>query len=74
MKEPTIKVRMNERWIPHFMSMLKYMEYCGKIGSSKEVGFYSDGDGDFNPEFDTDIEWEIKEPVRGKENVLYDAG
>ena len=31
MKEFTIKVKMQERWIPHFCSMLKYMQ---RLGSS----------------------------------------
>ena len=43
-----------------FMSMLKYMEMLGNNGSSRQVGIYSDGDGDFNPKFKTDIEWEAK--------------
>jgi len=75
MKEFTIKVKMQERWIPHFMSMLKYMESCGSWGCSREVGIYSDGDGDFRPKFEADIEWKEKEPVRDNDgNRLYDAG
>ena len=27
----------------------KYWEYLGKIGSSREVAFYCDGDGNFRP-------------------------
>jgi hypothetical protein len=75
MKKFTIEVEMNERWIPHFMSMLKYMEMLGNKGSSRQVGIYSDGDGDFNPKFKTDIEWEAKPPVLDHDgNRIYDAG
>jgi hypothetical protein len=75
MKEFTITVKMQERWIPHFMSMLKYMEHLGDVGSSRPVGIYSDGDGDFRPKFETDIEWAEKEPIiNDNGNRLYDAG
>lgn len=79
MKEETtdfnIKVTMKNRWIPHFCSMLNYMEQMGNIGSSREVGIYSDGDGDFRPKFDFDIDYKIVEPVSDNDgDVLYDAG
>ena len=75
MKEFTINVQMQERWIPHFMSMLEYMQICGSAGMSREVAIYSDGDGDFRPKFEADIEWEKKEPVSDRDgNRLYDAG
>ena len=54
----TISCTMEERWINHFLSLLSYMEFCGKIGHSSLIGFYSDGDGDFRPEFNPNIEWE----------------
>lgn len=53
-----IKVTMNERWVNDFCSMLKYMEYCGDIGHSSIIGFYSDGDGDFRPKFEIDTNYE----------------
>jgi len=75
MKKFTIEVEMEERWIPHFMSMLKYIEYLGRVGSSRRVGIFADGDGDFNPKFKADIKWEEKEPVMDERgNRLYDAG
>lgn len=83
----TIKAKMNERWVNDFLSMLKYMEHCGKIGHSSVVGFYSDGDGDFRPTFEFDREYEKKhgywERELKKENperhlpkleVMFDAG
>lgn len=79
-KKFTIEVEMEERWINNFCSMLSQMEYLGNIGSSRTVGLYSDGDGDFRPKFKIDTQYEKVEPVsRYKklekvETVLYDAG
>ena len=75
MKKFTITVEMPERWIPHFMSMLKYMQFLGNIGSSRMVTLYADGDGDFRPKFESDIEFEKVEPTNDKNgNRTYDAG
>ena len=74
--EFTMKVRMRSRWIPHFLAMLKKMEYYGSIGSSRNVGIYSDGDGDFRPKFEwhKDLQDQV-EPVNDNDgDVLYDAG
>ena len=74
-KKFTISVKMSERWIPSFISMLKYMEHLGNIGSSKTVSFYSDGDGDFRPVFSVNIKYETSDS-KGDDcgNKLYDAG
>ncbi len=75
-----IKVTMSERWINDFCSMLKWMEHCGNIGHSSLVGFYSDGDGDFRPNFEIDTEFQRTEGIWNKDNpikhpeVLFDAG
>lgn len=70
-----IECEMEERWIPYFMSMLKTMESYGNIGSSRKVGIYSDGDGDFRPKFNTDIKYEKKSPIKNDNgNVIFDAG
>lgn len=53
----TVNCTMEERWVNDFMSMLRYMEACGNLGHSAMVGFYCDGDGDFRPQFDTNIDW-----------------
>ena len=72
----TIEVEMEDRWVPHFLSMLKYMQRLGGIGSSREVTFYSDGDGDFRPKF----QWNVclpsdAEPINDDDgNRFYDAG
>ena len=62
-KKLVIKAEMSERWIPYFFSMLKYMEYLGNIGSSRMVSLFSDGDGDFNPKFEFDIDFDEKSSV-----------
>jgi hypothetical protein len=46
-----IECEMEARWVPHFVSMLKYMQYLGSVGSSRRVTIYADGDGDFRPRF-----------------------
>ena len=62
-KEFTIKVKMEDRWVNHFISFLKRMEVNGNIGHSELISFYSDGDGDFHPEFEFEgIEYEKVEP------------
>ena len=74
-KEFTIKCKMEERWAPHFYAMLKHMQRLGSIGSSRNVVFYSDGDGDFRPKFDIDIEIEEAEPIKSNDGYnFYDAG
>jgi hypothetical protein len=71
----TIKVTMQDRWIPHFLSMLQHMQHLGDIGSSREITFFSDGDGDFRPTFSWDIECELADPLKDKEGTrYYDAG
>ena len=59
-----IEVTMNERWIDHFCSFLKRMEYDGCIGHSETIKFYSDGDGDFRPKFNiTGIKFNKVDPL-----------
>jgi hypothetical protein len=74
-KKIIIEATMRERWIPYFLSMLRHMEYLGKIGSSRKVSIFSDGDGDFQPKFEFNTDFEIKKPVKDDDgNRLYDAG
>ena len=73
--EFTIKVKMQDRWIPQFLSMLQHMQYLGGIGSSREITFFSDGDGDFRPTFSWDIECELADPLNDTDGKrYYDAG
>lgn len=73
-KEFNINVEMEERWIPHSMSMLKEMERCGHIGTSRIVSMFADGDGDFRPKFKADIDFEQVEPRQFADRRIYDAG
>ena len=58
----TITCEMEDRWVPHFLGMLKKMEYLGNIGASREITFYADGDGDYRPKFKWDKK--LPEPAR----------
>lgn len=74
-KKFIIETEMEERWIPHFISMLSMMESLGDMGRSRRIQFYSDGDGDFRPKFTTNIEYMSIDPKINSEGVLcYDAG
>lgn len=76
-----IKVTMNERWVDHFCTMLKWMETCGNIGHSSIVGFYADGDGDFRPKFEIDRDFKTESGYWRKDHgdkipdleVIFDA-
>ena len=74
-----IEVTMNERLVDDFCSMLHWMQTCGHLGHSSVVGFYSDGDGDFRPEFNINTEYYITNGIDGKKynvapEVIFDAG
>ncbi len=74
--EFTLLCKMQSRWIPHFLAMLKRMEYLGNIGSSRTVSLYADGDGDFQPEFIcvSSLLSDIKPKKDERGNHFYDAG
>ena len=42
---------------------VKSTECLGRMGSSSSVSIFADGDGDFQPKFKSDVEWEKVEPV-----------
>jgi hypothetical protein len=68
-----IECEMPERWVPHFLGMLKSMQYLGNIGSSRQVSLYADGDGDFRPKFS----WNETLPTPAKpenDDFSFDAG
>ena len=52
--EFTVTCKMKRRWGKAFLTMLRYMETCGAIGHSSDVGIFADGDGDFRPQFQVD--------------------
>jgi len=71
----TVKCSMKSRWVPQFLTMLSYMEFLGDVGSSRQVALYADGDGDFRPKFDIDIDFKKVDPVSDEDgDHLYDAG
>ena len=71
-----IEVRMRERWISHFLAMLKEMQYLGAVGSSRQLTFFADGDGDFRPSFKWDPGLPCDaEPIKNDcGHKYYDAG
>ena len=80
-KNFSIDVQMEERWIPHFLSMLKEMEFNGSVGRSRLIAFFSDGDGDFRPKFKFSRYFEkVEKKKLNKEYIakhldyFYDAG
>ena len=72
----TITCTMRERWVPHFLAMIKYMQKLGSWGSSRDVTIFADGDGDFRPRFEWDESLPSDaEPVAEYDgNRRYDAG
>lgn len=74
-KTVTIKATMPERWVPHFLGMLKTMQNYGSVGMSRKVAIYSDGDGDFHPKFEWDPMIKLAEPITDHDgDVIFDAG
>ena len=59
-----IHARMEERWIPHFIAFLKKMQENGERGHSETLAFFSDGDGDFRPQFEFLVDDEIEATSR----------
>ena len=55
----TITCTMNEKWIPHFLGVLRRMQILGEIGSSRNITLFSAGAGDFKPKF----EWNTELPI-----------
>lgn len=58
-----IHCKMNKAWANEFLSFLKTIESFGKLGCSRTVALYADGDGDFRPKFNTDFEFKNREPI-----------
>lgn len=60
-----LEIMMPKRWVKKFMQMLDCMRWCGRVGASRTVAFYAEGDGDFRPfdfkvngeEVKSDIDW-----------------
>jgi hypothetical protein len=46
-----VTASMPVRWLPQFLGFLKAMQDNGAVGHSEVLGFFADGDGDFQPQF-----------------------
>lgn len=76
----TVTCEMDRAQAMAFHSMLKQMELCGKIGATRIVGMYADGDGKFHPKFESTFQCDAILPnldlVRGiikpAESYIYD--
>lgn len=54
------------------VKMAKIMEYCGNIGTSRNVTFFADGDGDFRPKVSYESDGELgfeKKPLEIDLNI-----
>lgn len=72
----TITAEIPRRWVPCFLGLLETMQYCGDVGTSRQVTIFADGDGDFQPKFTWLGALDI-EPAKGaetQEGWLFDAG
>lgn len=71
-----IEVDMPDRWVSHFLGMLKEMQYLGDMGGSRNITFYADGDGDFRPKFSWPDNLAVAEPDSRDDlgNSFFDAG
>lgn len=73
--EFTIKVKMKDRWVPHFLAMLRAMQTYGEVGMSRTIGILADGDGDFRPKFEWSDELPSDaQPIENDGDLYFDAG
>ena len=60
-----LEITIPTQYVNKFLQMLDCMRWCGKVGASRVVAFYADGDGNFRPfdfkidgkEIKSDINW-----------------
>lgn len=71
----TVTCTMRRRWASQFLGMLKLMRQLGNQGSSREIVFFADGDGDFRPKFEMPEDPEQAQPAElAGERFFFDAG
>lgn len=73
----TVTCTMRRRWAEQFLGMLKWFEMLGRLGGSRVIKFYADGDGDFRPAFELPNDIEPAAPRLDKPEDLeafFDAG
>jgi hypothetical protein len=63
---------MKRRWAAQFIGMLQYMQKLGSWGSSRDVSFHADGDGDYRPRFQ--FVGDLPEANEGREIGVRDSG
>lgn len=59
-----IEADIPDRWVNTFCSFLKDMENNGNLGHTARMLFISDGDGDFRPKFNIDMQYEKVKPFQ----------
>jgi hypothetical protein len=70
-----IECEVPESWVNDFCTMLYTMQHFGNQGSSRVVGIYSDGDGDFRPRFNIKTAYTKTVPLdKYKPMRIFDAG
>ncbi len=57
----TVEMQVSAPQAYALMEMFKYWNLCGGAGMTREVGFYCDGDGDFQPKCEIKTEPELPE-------------
>ena len=67
---------MKERWVPHFLGTLAQQQRLGRMGSSRKVTLYADGDGDYRPKFSWALDLpEVAHPTETYDgDTFFDAG
>lgn len=72
--EMTVKMQVTEAQALALKAMFEYWTGCGGVGASRKVGFYLEGDGDFQPKCETSFSREIHEltPEMSKSAVIVD--
>ncbi len=70
----TVEMEVTESQALALKSMFEYWTWCGGVGSSRKVGFYVDGDGNFQPNCNISFDKEIPEltPEMKKAAIISD--
>lgn len=70
-----ITCTMRKRWAPPFVSALKKMEEYGSSEMSRFVSIYADGEQDFHPKFECDVDFpEVAPSSNVAGDCVYDPG
>lgn len=70
----TVEMEVTEAQALALQAMFEYWTGCGGVGASRKVGFYVDGDGDFQPKCKTSFSRKISTltPEMSKAAVILD--